>query len=235
MHAGLAPIEKLFDGVRAAYMACQKQGVVEAARPPQRNAELKIVSGHAWFDARLDSTLQELGILIQQDDIYRKRDTAEIIRLIAKTAIDRFPWTVKMRSLSDRQIIEHRVGYDDEAVLDAELDIVIGPEGDGAYPVSGKAVNVKRKWRVSAASAMGQVLQLLADRHLTPRGRSPHGSSVSVDEINDALLRANQKGDPPSVIFGIKRNLYNERGVLPEGRQGVHQFSEDANIAIIQG
>ena len=152
---------------------------------------------------------------------------------------DRFPWTLKTRrlsKLSDRQIIEHQVGNDDRVVLDKAFDIVIWPEVSGSYTVSGRAVKGKTSLQ-NASSVGGQVLRLLAERHLTPRGRTPNGSAVSFQEIDD-LKDPKVKQTRGQIIFGIHRILEDEdaKRVLPNAVRGVevYKFADEANIAIVQ-
>jgi len=227
--------EKLYDGVRAAYTACRRQGITEAGRAPRREAELKVVSGHAYFETRPDHTLQGFGVMIELDDIYRKIDTGTVINLISKMSNGSFPWTIRMRLLDGNnwQIVEHRVGDDDFELLNAEFDIVVGPEQNGSYLVSGKAIDMKRKWNVNSDGAMGIVLRLLAERHLTPRGLTPNSSVVSV---SDTLRMAHKDERAASVISSIKRNFKDQlrHDMIPVAVNGDYQFSENAKVAIIR-
>jgi hypothetical protein len=233
----------IYKGIHAASAACRRQGEMEPGQPAQEKAQLLIVSAQKKFSLRPEKVFEELGI--EYAGIYRKRDDLpEVMDFINRSVQQRFPWRLRMRRLSDGQLIHYRIGKQDKAIVDVAADVVIGPFKNGRFPVSGRAVELqKQKSRrigdkereIEELSGRGQVLRMLAESNLArPR------AAVRTDDIADVLLAAKDDNEGCQSVYHVINAIQKllrpgeKTRILPECTKGAYRFGDDASVAIIE-
>jgi hypothetical protein len=219
-------------GVVAASNACKRQsqpldGLAQDA------AQLSILSGIKEF-LMVSQPLGKLDVTIDSRLVFEKRvqyDDRDLTPTLAarQHLKSRFPWNLRVRSDKTGLIHCHRVGEQDRAFLDRLFHLVLWPECDGKYTLSGRAIAVGKE--LDSERPRTRTLIKLIERHL--QRDVPKDAEVSAWEIEEIIQKAPKNSSEPAHLISSLRDMLAETGYkqLIVTADQAYSLSEKASVA----